>query len=158
MIYIYFFNILALSDIHKLEPIHARQNLKPFLQIWSFFQTKKPKKYLSYFSQKHMMCNTQNGLLCNLWTMQAPWSACTHCQLTNQSVDIVVYVHKQIMLRLDCTDVHADLDLCKLHKGPFCAVPIICCLTETLLTSTYNICFKIFTWYTVLSGPMLKRM
>ena len=33
-----------------------------------------------------------------------------HCPLM-ESVDIIVYVDKQKMPRLDCRDVHTDLDL-----------------------------------------------
>ena len=36
-----------------------------------------------------------------------------------ESVDTVVFVNKQKMSRLDCTDAHADLDLRCPHKGPF---------------------------------------
>ena len=34
-----------------------------------------------------------------------------HCPRT-ESVDTVVYVDEQKMSRVDCTDGHADLDLC----------------------------------------------
>ena len=48
------------------------------------------------------------------------------CPLT-ESVDTVVYVDEQKMLRLDCIDAHADLDLLcpQINKGPFRALRII---------------------------------
>ena len=39
--------------------------------------------------------------------------------LHTESLDTVVYVNGQKMPRLDCIDVHADLDLCCPQKGPF---------------------------------------
>ena len=68
-----------------------------------------------------------------IWGKRRPWSACAYaqadlglrCPLT-ESGDSVVYVDEQKMPRLDCTDAHADLDLCfpKMHKGPFRALGI----------------------------------
>ena len=47
------------------------------------------------------------------------WSACAYAKADQglrypltESVDTMVYVDKQKMSRLDCKDVHADLDLC----------------------------------------------
>ena len=64
-----------------------------------------------------MMHNAPKGPLCGLQTMKAQISLHyvqadlgLHCPLT-KSVDTVVYVDKQKMPRLDCTDVQADLDL-----------------------------------------------
>ena len=62
------------------------------------------------------------GPLCNLQTTQADLGLC--CPLT-ESVNIVVYVNKQKMPRLDCTDGYGDLDLCFPHKCPFRALHII---------------------------------
>ena len=45
------------------------------------------------------------------------------CPLT-ESMNAVVYVDEQRILRSDCTDAYADLDLCCLHKGPFRALCI----------------------------------
>ena len=46
-----------------------------------------------------------------------------------ESMVTVVYVDKLRMLRLDCTDAHADgwtYVVRRLHKGPFRALLIIC--------------------------------
>ena len=74
-----------------------------------------------------MMRNTQNGhdAICN---QCRPRSACIyiqagqglHCPLT-ESMDTVVYVDEQRMLRSGCIDAHADLDChcSQKHKGSF---------------------------------------
>ena len=43
------------------------------------------------------------------------------CRLLTESVDAVLYVEEQKMPRLDCIDVHGELDIhrLKLQKGPF---------------------------------------
>ena len=70
-----------------------------------------------------MICNAGKGPVCNLWTTQSLISLQVHCPLT-ESMDTVVYVDEQRMLRSDCIDAHADLDLCCLQiaLGPFLCV------------------------------------
>ena len=57
-----------------------------------------------------MMGNMGKGSLYNMRTMQVQISL-RNCFPLSESVDTVVYDYKQKIPRLDCTDVHADLDL-----------------------------------------------
>ena len=66
------------------------------------------------FLKFQMMFNTWKGPLCYLRTMQALISLCINlglCCPILASVDTVLYISKQKMPRLDCTNTHADLDL-----------------------------------------------
>ena len=75
--------------------------------------------------------NTRKGALCKLQTKQALISLYAQadpglcCRLT-ESVHTVVYVDKQKVPRLDCTDAHADLDLHCYISALFCVLCIIC--------------------------------
>ena len=67
-------------------------------------------------SSKYMMRNARKGRFCNLRTTQAQISLRIaqadlglRCPLI-KSVDTVVYIYEQMMLRSDCTDAHAELD------------------------------------------------
>ena len=65
-----------------------------------------------------MVCNTRKGPLCNLRTTQALISLYGLCCPLTESVDIVVYVAKQKMSRLDSTDA---------HTGPLLSASFVCC-------------------------------
>ena len=49
------------------------------------------------------------------------------------------WLYQQTMPRLECTDAHADLDLHKLYKGPFCVLDII--WQKCLLQALCMVCF-----------------
>ena len=62
----------------------------------------------------HMMHNAWKGPFCKLGTMQALIILGLRFPYT-ESVNRLVYIDKQKMPRLDCTDAHADLELCCPH-------------------------------------------
>ena len=93
------------------------------------------------------MRNAQKGTYASCG-QRRPWSACANahadlglsCPLT-ESMDNIVYVKEQRMLRSDCTDVHTDLDLrCpEIVKGP------ISCVTHRMRAAEAHISLCITT-------------
>ena len=125
------------------------------------------------------MCNAWKVPIYNLRTIHALISLCISTGWSgpllssNRTVDIVVYVEEQKMPKLDCTDVHGDLDLCCWQNalGPFlCIAHHITILPKNIpcgyslevlrqsASKEYSNQFflwrnkKIFTWYLLLSG------
>ena len=90
-----------------------------------------------------MIHKAQKGPLCNLQTMQAKIAYAQadqglHCPLT-ESMETVVYVNKQRMLRSDCADAHTDLDIhCPQVYRPFSCIVhhmiILICLSSRAMT------------------------
>ena len=86
------------------------------------------KLFLS--TQWDMMCNTQKGPLCNLWTMQAQTSLRISAGWSGPSLSTYIIsgsctISRQTEnARLDCMGAHADLDLhcSQIAWGPFLCI------------------------------------
>ena len=95
------------STLTSIYSVSSGMLYKYFYTVCLAFQYKKIIQCATHEKDPYVICGQRR-----------PWSACAYAQADQgpccphtESMDMVAYVDEQQMLRSDCMDAHADLDL-----------------------------------------------